>query len=582
MQFKNLTLPMALFISLTFAFSCQSPNPVQDIIKSAEERPDSQNSQAKGSQYAISTQGAYATQAAKKMYDLGGNIIDATVAASFTIAVERPQSTGIGGGGFLVFFDAKTQVTHAVDFRERAPLAAHEHMFIKDKKADPDLSQNGALAVATPGLVAGLLEVHQKFGSLSRAQVLQPAIELAEEGFTIYPELERALEYRQAELAKDPEAKKIFLDQNSKALTSGTLLVQKDLGKTLRQIAKLGKKGFYQGSFAKHLIGYSKKNGGILSAKDLETYQVKWRKPLSSPYKGLELLSMPPPSSGGVHVIQFLKFLEPDLLPQKGLLSAQAIHLSASALQSAFADRAQYLGDPDFVEVPVDPLISSKYISKRRGEISVNRARKASEVKAGTLVLPKESTETTHISIIDQEGNAVSTTQTINGWMGAARVVPKTGVVLNNEMDDFSAQPGASNLFGAIGGKPNAIAPLKTPLSSMSPTILVQDGKAQMAIGAPGGTRIISCVAQTILNYYEFKLPLYEAISTIRYHHQWLPDTLFLEPPGPKPSVLRQLQELGYSVQIEPIPCNVMATVRQGSDLIGVADPRDIGTSVAK
>lgn len=568
-------------VSFLFIASCQSA-PKSHYVRSGKERADHATAQAVGQQYAIATQGRFSSQAAEKMFAQGGNIIDAVVAASFTVSVERPQSSGIGGGGFMLFHEAKTGKTFAIDFRERAPLKATENMYLgKDGKAETGKSQNGILAVAVPGMVAGLLEVHKRFGSLPLAKVMAPAIQLAEDGFPIYEEFHAALTYRAPQILKDPAAKKIFLGASGDVPATGSLLIQKDLAKTLRLIEKNGRNGFYKGSVAKSIVDLSKKTGGIISQKDLDDYQVKWREPVTGKYHGYEVFSMPPPSSGGVHVIQFLNFLEKDELAKSGIHSVKSIHLAASALQSSFADRATYLGDPDFTKVPVKALTDSSYIQKRRSEVPADRARKAAEVKAGDIS-GYESSETTHLSLMDAAGNAVSTTQTINGWMGSGVVAPGTGVVLNNEMDDFSAQVGSSNLFGAIGGKPNSIAPGKTPLSSMSPTILMKDGKPEMVVGGPGGTRIISCVAQTILNYIEFKTSLYDAVSAVRYHHQWQPDVLVMEPPGPAPAVLEKLKKMGYEVKIQPIVCNVMATAKEGNSFRGVADPRDIGTSIAK
>lgn len=564
-----------------FLIQCQSTTPRSGVIKASKERADFKTAEAVGKQFVISTQGRESTHAAEKMYAQGGNIIDATVAASFAVSVERPQSTGIGGGGFLIFHEAKTGKTYAVDFRERAPLKASKDMYLRDGKADYNLSQNGVTAVAVPGLVAGLLEVHKKFGSLPLQKVLEPAIELAENGFPIYEEFHRAMESRVAQLRKDKEARRIFLDNKGQVPAVGTVLVQKDLAKTLKRIAQYGHDGFYSGPVAKAIVQISQKQNGYITQKDLSSYEVKWREPVKGEFHGYEVISMPPPSSGGVHVVQFLNFLEKDQLGKYGILSKESIHLAASALQASFADRARYLGDPDFTTVPTQGLISPEYVRSRRQEVAMDKARKASEVQAGNP-LPRESTETTHISMMDNLGNAVSTTQTINGWMGAGVVAPGTGIVLNNEMDDFSAQEGGANLFGAIGGKPNAIAPRKTPLSSMSPTILMKNNRPEMAVGAPGGTRIISCVAQTILNYVEFKTSLYDAVTTIRYHHQWQPDVLYIDPPGPRPEVLKGLKDMGYDVKIEPVPCYVMAVAREGNSLRGVADPRDIGISVAR
>lgn len=582
--------PFAVIILSLFLARCQLPERsaesrnTNQVTFASTIRADHQTAEARGHKYAVATQGIYATKAAQEIYALGGNAIDAAVAASFTLAVERPHSTGIGGGGFLLFREGKSKKVYAVDFRERAPLTSKSDMFIgNDGKANASISQNGILATAVPGLVAGLVDIHRKFGRLPLPLLLAPAIDLAEKGFPIYPSLAKALTQKASLLANDPEASKIFLTPEKLALPEGHILQQKDLAKTLKRIAARGKAGFYQGETAKQFINFSKKLNGSISKEDLKIYKVKWREPVVGSYKGNQIFSMPPPSSGGVHVIQFLNMLEVDNLATQGLLSANSIHLAASALQSAFSDRARYLGDPDFVTVPVDVLTSKKYAQLRRSQFSKTVARKASEVLAGEVsVSHPEHTETTHLSIMDDTGDTVSTTQTINGYMGASIVVPETGIVLNNEMDDFSAQVGASNLFGAIGGAANSIEPGKTPLSSMSPTIVVKDGVSLMSLGAPGGTRIISCVAQTILNYLEFKLPLFESVSAIRYHHQWKPDILDIDPPGPSAPIVTALQKMGYDLRINPVPCNVMAVSREDKFFHAVADPRDIGTSIAR
>lgn len=327
------------------SLGCQSAALKHNIIKTNKLRSDPESSEVYGSTYAISTQGRYASKAGERMFSLGGNIIDAAVAASFVISVERPQSTGIGGGGFMVFHEAKSGETYAIDFRERAPIKAWQNMFTDDKgNVNPALSINGILAVGVPGLVAGLIDIHQRFGTLPLETILQPAIDLAENGFSIYPEFHKALEYRAEELKKDPSAKRIFLDLNGNVPPVNTMLVQKDLAKTLRLIAKKGKDGFYKGPTAASILKFSEKSKGLLTKKDFESYQVMWRKPLTGHFKNYTVMTMPPPSSGGVHVIQFLKFLEGDHLDKESPLSAKAIHLEASALQSAFADRAKYLG----------------------------------------------------------------------------------------------------------------------------------------------------------------------------------------------------------------------------------------------
>lgn len=562
---------------------CQSlseQRPHNPVIITANERVEHQSAEAIGKSYAVATQGIYATRAAREILNLGGNAIDAAVAASFVLSVERPHSTGIGGGGFMLFREGKSRKIFAVDFRERAPKKAYEKMFQDENgKAISSLSINGILAVGVPGLVAGLLDIHEKFGKLKREQVLAPSITLAEFGFPVYPSLAKALLQKESILAQDPEAARIFLDENKKALREGQTLVQTDLSRTLRLISSEGKKVFYKGKLADVFEDYFRKQKGFITRSDLADYKVKWKTALSGNYKGYDIFSMPPPSSGGVHVIQMLNMLEGDELKKKGFLSAESIHLTTQAMQSAFADRAKYLGDPDFVKVPVETLISRKYADERRREISHN-ARPSQSVKAGA-VAGFEHTETTHLSIIDQEGNMVATTQTINGYMGSSLVLPGTGIVLNNEMDDFSAQPGAANLFGAIGGSQNAVAPGKTPLSSMTPTLVLKNNVPVMSVGAPGGTRIITCVLQTMLNYLEYNLPLYESVAAIRYHHQWLPDKIDIDPPGPRTDVMEELQKRGHKVEINAVPCNVMAVTKEGEVLHAVSDPRDIGTSTA-
>lgn len=562
------------------------------VIFAADERPRADQVEAKGSKYSISTQGRAATEAAHSILNKGGNLIDAAVATSFTLAVERPHSTGLSGGGFMLYREASTGKTYAIDFRERAPLLSKEKMFLTSTGVpDKDLLRNSILSSGVPGLVAGLVEIHKRFGKLPLPAVMQPAITLAENGFPVYRSLGKALEARSQVLLSQPYSKTIFsaqgADGRDRVLQPDERLVQKDLAQTLRAIAAKGRAGFYNGPVAKIFLAYFKNNKGLITAADFAAYKVHWREPVRGDFHGYEILSMPPPSSGGVHVIQFLDFLENDVLTDYGFLSGNSIHLAAASLQSAFADRAKYVGDPDFATIPVKGLTSKNYLAERRKAVSLEKARPLGEVTPGNP-LPHESTETTHFSMIDAEGNMVSSTQTINGWMGSGLVVPGTGLVLNNEMDDFSALEGSKNMYEAVGGKANSIQPQKTPLSSMAPTLVLKNGLPILAVGAPGGTRIISCVAQTILNFLEFKLPLYESVASIRYHHQWQPDVLQIDPPGPAPRVLGDLQKKGYKVEIKPIGCNVMAVSRDAQDgsarplLRAVADPRDIGTSYAE
>lgn len=578
-------LALLLILSSGFVTGCQTRplnSPLAPIL-AQKATGEKSRTQSEGTQYAISTQGEASSRAADQMFQAGGNIIDALVAASFAISVERPHSTGISGGGFLLFREAKSQKTYAIDFRERAPLKSTKNMYLgPDGKAIPEKSITGALAVAVPGLVAGLYEIHQKFGKLPWAQTLQPAIALAENGFSIYPSLHDAMKVEAKNLKKDPAAKKLFLNAQGEPLPLGANLIQKDLAASLRLIAKNGKDGFYKGPTSDRILAWISQRKGILERPDFETYQVLWRTPVEGQFKDHQIYSMPPPSSGGVHVLQFLSFLEEDQLAKEAPHSLRAIHLQASALQSAFTDRAQYLGDPDFWKVPVKGLTDKSYLKMRRAQVDPKKARSAEQVKAGDPTSFQESTETTHISIMDKDGNAVASTQTINGYFGAGVVVPGTGIVLNNEMDDFTAQVGAQNLFGAVGGLANSIQPRKTPLSSMSPTLVLKNNQPIMSVGAPGGTRIISCVAQTLLNHLEYQMPLFEAVSAIRVHHQWRPDVLTIDPPGPDFGVRLGLEQMGYKVELKPVPCYTMAVSKQGDRFTAVSDPRDAGQALAR
>lgn len=532
-----------------------------------------------GTQAMVSTQGVHSTQAGIEVMKKGGNIFDAFAAISFAISVERPHSTGIGGGGFLVFYNAKEKKVYAFDFREMAPRRASADMFLNaNGEPDKERSLTGAFAVATPGLVAGVLEVHKKYGKLPLPEVMRPAIELAEKGFPVYPALHEATQSEKARLAMYPSSKSIFLTPEGEPWPVGHQLIQADLAATLKLIAEKGKKGFYAGSVAKNISNSIKAYRGLLDEKDLAAYKTKWRTPVRSTYKDYEIYSQPPPSSGGSHVIQILNILEKDKLKDLGPQHPRAIHLTASAMQRAFVDRALYMGDPDFVKVPVQKITSKEYASELRKKIT-DKATPSKDLLPKELS-EKNSFETTHFSIMDAEGNAVASTQTINGWFGSALVAGGTGIMLNNEMDDFAAKVGASNLFGAIGGTKNRIEPLKRPLSSMSPTIVVKDGRAFLSVGTPSGTRIITCVAQTLLNVLEYELPLWESVTLTRYHHQWMPDQLSVEAPSFTAETLKSLTEIGHNVQPKDLGCKIQVIKRDGETLHGVSDPREEGSSL--
>jgi gamma-glutamyltranspeptidase/glutathione hydrolase len=582
---------LLMTVLLFFSLSCSSTYSTKSVYKENVKLSPRDQVEAHGSKWVVSTQGKYTTQIAADVLKKGGNLVDAAVAASFAISVERPHSTGLGGGGFFIYHEAKTGKNYVFDFRERAPIKAHKNMFLdKNGIVIPDLSVVGSLAIGTPGLVRGLALVHQKFGKTSWAKLVIPAQELAANGFEIYPSLKKALNDKKVVLTRFPSSKKIFFHEDSSVFELGEKLIQSDLAKTLSVISK-NPEDFYRGTIAKKIVSSIKNEHGVLSSEDLKKYMVKERKAIESNWKGYDIVTMPPPSSGGIHVAQILKQIENDTLH---FHEPQTLHLIASSMQSAYADRAEFLGDPDFVKVPIKGLINPNYISKRRNEFNLSNARSQKEVSAGNAPAFEEPANTTHISLMDADGNVVVSTQTINGSFGSGLVAEGTGIVLNNEMDDFAAKQGVANIFGAVGGDANAVAPQKTPLSSMSPTIVFKGKTPIMAIGAPGGTRIITSVAQTILNHLEFKKDLYSSVAAARIHQQWAPDILFIEESAAtgardeiKPDTINALEKMGWIIKRASAQSNVMAVSRiqkpDGTfEFVGVADPRDIGTSAGE
>ena len=551
-------------------------------------------SEAYGKKWIVSTQGRAATDAVKEIFHAGGNLLDAAVAASFAISVERPQSTGLGGGGFLLYREAKTGKIYAIDFRERAPLAATPGMYLDGKgEVIANKSLLGLYAIGVPGLVKGLAEIHRRFGRLPFRRLVDPAVRLAEQGLPVYPALHNASVEEVARLRKFPSTASIFLKPNGQIYELGEKIVQRDLGRTLREIGATNGKSFYTGKLARQIVVETKKlqvkkEEPWLTATDLKNYSVRWMEPVRAPFGEYEIVSMPPPSSGGTHVIEILNLVEKAGLSAMMPLSPESIERKAKAMQFAFIDRARYMGDPAFTKVPTDRLTAKDYAAALAPQIAMNRALSADAAAAAVPVIPTtgpspgangsvEHFETTHFSIMDSEGNVVVSTQTINGWFGSGYVVPGTGVMMNNEMDDFSAKPGASNLFGAVGSDANKVEAGKTPLSSMSPTIVLKANEPVLAIGAPGGTRIINCVAQSILNYTEHALPLYESVALTRMHMQWKPDEIVLENESMGGETLRRLRADGYTVRTGKVGCVVMAVSREGARLHGVSDPRDFG-----
>ena len=477
----------------------------------------------------------------------GGNAVDAAVAVGYALAVAYPNAGNIGGGGFMTirFKDGRSTF---LDFRERAPLAATKTMYL-DKDGNPvkGASLDGYLAVGVPGSVAGFETARAKYGTLSRQDLMAPAIALAKDGFLL-DQGDAATFARGAErLAKDPEAAKIFLKSDGSSYHAGERLAQPDLAATLSAISDKGPDGFYKGEAAEAIAAASQKGGGILSKDDFAQYKVRELKPVTCSYRGYEIISSPPPSSGGVIICEILNVLEGYPLGYLGAGSADTVHVMAEAMRYAYVDRNSALGDPDFVDNPVSKLLDKGYAAEIRAKIDPYRAGVSKDL------MPEgfgEHMETTHYSIIDDEGNAVAVTYTLNGSFGAGVVAPGTGVLLNNEMDDFTQKPGVPNLYGLVQGEANAIQPKKTPLSSMSPTVVAKDGKPFMVIGSPGGSRIITITLEAIVNVIDHGMDIQEAIDAPRIHHQWLPDTLSIEPHGLSPDTLKMLAGMGYHLDV--------------------------------
>lgn len=538
--------------------------------------------------YAVATQGKASTAASERILREGGNLFDAAVAASLVISVERPHSTGLGGGGFWLSYNARKKEWLALDFRERAPrgIRLPSKLLKQNPKAIPPLLQDTALGGGIPGLVAGLGKVHERYGRLPWRQVVAPSIELAEQGFEVYPALAEAIEDRKAVLAKDPDAARIFLHADGSPLKAGELLIQLELSQTLRRIAEGGAQDFYQGRLASQLAKALAQVHSPITLDDLRDYQVIEREPIRTEALGHKMMLMPPPSSGGIVLSAILKHLEPYAgeLRSNGLDSEKSLHRIAQAMQLAFADRARYLGDPQFTRIPQKQLLSDAYLARRRKAYFGDRAVAADRIQPDpALSTTTESNDTTHLSLIDREGNAIATTQSINGWMGAGQVIHGTGILLNNTMDDFSVATGVRNLYGAVGSDANRLQPGKTPLSSMTPTIVyggLQGDEPQLAIGAPGGTRIITCVAQTLLQHWISGKDLRTSVAAPRIHQQWSPDVITLEDPAPVGKFSNQIEAAlkvrGHQVERGKVHCRVMAASLGEA----VSDPRDFGSAV--
>lgn len=515
---------------------------------------------------------ANATAIGVSVLESGGNAIDAAVAIGFALGVTHSGMCGLGGGGYVLVRMADGR-TAFFDFRERAPGKASRDMFTgPDGKLSRDVVA-GWRAAATPGTVRGLDAAHKKFGSKAWRELLQPAIGLAAKGYAL--SYARAQAFKRSELlAQFPESKRIFL-KGGQYYEPGERLVQPELARTLERIAQFGATDFYEGEIARHFAGAVAKEGGLIALSDLKAYKVAEREPLTGRYRGYDIITAPPSSSGGVGLLQMLGVLEGSGYEKGGAGSAATIHYMAEAMRRYYADRGEYMADPDFVRVPVAGLLNPKYIARLRQSIDPERATPSEKIRPGKPAA-YESGATTHFSIVDSAGNAVAVTYTLNGQYGSGVTVPGLGFLLNNNMDNFAAQPGKANHYGLIQGEANAIQPHKQPVSSMTPTIILRDGKLYMVVGTPGGPTIINSVLQAVVNVIDFDMNVQDAVSAPRFHHQWLPDKLYLEP-GFSPDTIHLLEARGHRIEIRQSNNDMNAIVADGGWLQGATDPRREG-----
>jgi len=524
----------------------------------------------------VVSQEALASQIGAMVLQQGGNAVDAAVAVGFALAVTLPQAGNLGGGGFMLVYDHTQKKTVAIDFREMAPAATHRNFYLNDKgEVDDTRIRHSHQAAGVPGTVAGLASAHGRYGRLPWPNLLLPAIRLAEQGMTVSPELAQSLQEARKQLAPWPASMRIFFKADGSAYPVGDTLIQADLAATLKLIAAQGPPAFYEGEIARRLVADMKAYNGLITLEDLKNYRVVLREPVRGTYRGYDIVSMPPPSSGGVHLVQLLNMLETWPLAELGANSAATVHRLAEAMKLAYADRSEYLGDPDFVKVPVAGLTAKAYAKELVAKVDLNRARPAAEVKPGQ---PQryESEQTTHYSVIDKDGNAVAVTYTLNFSYGSGIVAAGTGILLNNEMDDFAAKPGTPNAYGLIGGDANAVGPGKRPLSSMSPTIVLKEGQPVLVTGSPGGSRIITTVLQLVSNVIDHQMNIAEATLAPRFHHQWLPDELRLEE-GFSPDTVRLLRDLGHKVVVKDAMGDTQSIVRTANGLHGFSDSRRSG-----
>lgn len=550
---------LAIFaISITLSFGAANP-PIQDRT---------------GTGLVLSSH-ELANKIGKEVLDKGGNAIDAAVAVGYALAVVHPAAGNIGGGGFAVIHLANGENT-TLDFREMAPLKASRDMYLDSKgEIIKDASTIGYLAAGVPGTVKGMSAMLDRYGTMKLKDLMAPAIKLAEKGYLINDRQEQTMLEAKDMFKEFPNSSKYFLKKDGSTYKSGDLFVQKDLAKTLKLIAKEGPDAFYKGKIADLIAADMAKNKGIITKEDLAQYQAIWRKPVEGTYRGYDIISMSPPSSGGAHIIEILNIMENANIENLGFASSKTLHIMAEAMRQAYADRSEYMGDPDFVKIPLDKLTSKEYAKEIYAKIPKDKALPSSKVKPG-LGQIHEGHNTTHYSVLDSKGNAVSITYTINASYGSGATVEGAGFLLNDEMDDFSIKPGVPNLYGLVGGEANAIEPKKRPLSSMSPTIILKDGKVFMVVGSPGGSRIITTVLQVISNVIDHKMDISTAVESPRFHMQWLPDEIRTEPFGIIKDVQNNLEKMGYKITKEPYMGDVNAIMvdPKTGKIIGSMDTR--------
>ena len=526
---------------------------------------------------ALAVADEYGADAAEQIFKEGGNAVDAAVAIAFTLAVTYPEAGNLGGGGFMTLY--VNGKPYFLDYRERAPLAATKDMYLdKDGNVIKGMSLVGYRAVGVPGTVAGMWEAQRRFGKLKWRQVLEPAIHYACDGFKVGEQLQQRRDNAEKDFGDKTNFGKYF-----GSLNAGVTFKQRELAATLTRIANKGAREFYDGKTADLIAASMKKSGGLITKRDLHEYKAVWRQPVQADWHGFRVITAPPPSSGGVGLVQLLK-MKADLKNDFAgvpLNSAEYINLVAEVEKRVFADRAQYLGDPDFYKVPVKELTDDAYLERRASAIHPDKLTETKTVQPGLGTSMPERAETTHFSVIDKWGNAVSNTYTLNGYFGSGVVAEGTGMLLNDEMDDFSAKPGVANMFGVVGSDANSIEPKKRPLSSMTPTILTQDGKVALVIGTPGGSRIFTTIFQVISDVYDFKMPLPDAVAAMRFHHQLLPpNTIFWEPFKPIEGGLAQrLQSMGYVLQKQGFNGDIQAIRVEGDAPEPVTDPRGRGVT---